>query len=57
MMDKTSPFTSNTYVAFRPTHEVAVFAVLNFEITFYRPSTPGFHPRPLLLKYEGHDEN
>ena len=23
----------------------------------YRPATPGFHPRPLLPKYKGHDEN
>ena len=54
-MDKTSSLTSNTYVPVRPTHKVDVLAVLDFEIPCYRPATPGFHPRPLLPKYEGHD--
>ena len=39
------------------TQDVDVLAVLDFEIPCSRPETPGFHPKPLFLKYEGHDEN
>ena len=41
----------------RPMQDVDVLAVLDFEIPCSRPETPGFHPKPLFLKYEGHDEN
>jgi len=33
-----------------------VLAVLDFVIPYSRPRTPGFHPRPQLTKYDGHDE-
>ena len=39
----------------RPPQYVDVLAVLDFQIPCFRPETPGFYPRCLLTKHEGHE--
>ena len=41
----------------RAPQNVGVLAVLDFEIKCSRPEAPGFHLRPLLTKFESHEEN
>ena len=45
--------TLESVISTRPPQDVDVLAVLDFQIPFSRPETPGFYPRCLLTKHEG----
>ena len=47
-------YKSSLEIGNRPPQNFDVLAVLDFQISFHRPETPGFYPRCLLTKVEDH---